>query len=120
MIKIKYRRDENGRLDPHHADIWVTRGDTLLSSLTLMLSNGAEYTPAENDSIRFAVKKRYGDSTPLINVAVPTDTMLLQVEPAQTKTLRFGTYVYDIEITYDDGVVDTFISGDLTLTEEVD
>ena len=126
MIKIKYRKDENDRLDPHHADIYMTRGDTLLSSLTLMLSNGAEYTPTEDDTVRFAVKKRYSDSTPLINVDVPlTETdddtvmLLLRVEPAQTKSLRFGTYVYDLEITYDDGVVDTFLSGDLILTEEV-
>lgn len=47
--------------------------------------------------------------------------MLLVLEPEDTKTLPFGKYVYDIQITYADGKVDTFITkGRLRLTEEVD
>ena len=33
--------------------------------------------------------------------------------------LDYGTYNYDIEITHDDGTVDTFISAKLTITGEV-
>ena len=52
---------------------------------------------------------------------IPSDTMLLVLEPEDTKTLPFGKYVYDIQITYADGKVDTFITkGRLRLTEEVD
>ena len=38
-----------------------------------------------------------------------------------TKNLDFGTYVYDLQITFADGTVDTFISKSiLKLEEEVD
>ena len=47
--------------------------------------------------------------------------MLLQLTPDDTKSLEFGTYVYDIQITYSNGDVNTFLDkGTLKLTEEVD
>lgn len=36
--------------------------------------------------------------------------MILELEPSDTKTFDFGTYVYDIQITFSDGTVDTFIT----------
>lgn len=63
----------------------------------------------------------YMDEKPLVVKDIPSDTMLLVLEPEDTKTLPFGKYVYDIQITYADGKVDTFITkGRLRLTEEVD
>lgn len=120
MIKIVYRRDERGRRDPHHADIYMTRGDTLKTAVTTLLPDGTEYIPTAEDTIRFAVKKRYKDAEPVLSVEIPTDTMMLQVDSDDTKGLRFGDYFYDIEITYADNVVDTFLAGNLVLTEEVD
>ena len=120
MIKIVYRHDDRGRIDPHHADIYMTRGDTLKTSVTMMLKQGTEYVPAAGDVVRFAMKHRYKDSVPILSVEIPNETMILQVDSDDTKALRFGEYVYDIEITYADGVVDTFLAGSLFLTEEVD
>ena len=116
--------------------IKMTRGDTLRCRVTpyILLRDeqgeviGKEdYTPNTGDVIRFAVKhtamkngKQYKDDTPIILKTVPIDTLLLELEPNDTKTLDFDTYVYDMEITYADGSVYTFIdTQDFTITPEV-
>jgi uncharacterized membrane protein YkoI len=46
--------------------------------------------------------------------------MILELEPSDTKILDFGSYVYDIEITFKDGTVDTFITeANFKITPEV-
>lgn len=107
--------------------ITLTRGDSLLLKVNIT-QDGEPYTPGSGDKVRFAVKHRtlkedksdYTDETPLILKDIPTDTMLLQLDPEDTKDLAFGKYVYDIEITFPDGYVDTFITREsFKLTEEV-
>lgn len=102
-------------------DISLTRGDSL--NLHIRISqDGAVYTPDAEDVIRFAMKHRYTDSDEnvLINKVVPHDTMLLTIEPSDTKSLKMGTtYVYDVQITKANGDVYTFIQGKFTITEEV-
>lgn len=101
--------------------ITMTRGDTCKIQLFLSNDDGEPYTPNENDVIRFAAKTSYSDDEPLIYIIVPNDTLLLEIRPEDTKELPFGTYVYDMQITFADGSVDTFISkGTLKLEEEVD
>lgn len=82
--------------------IFLTRGDTL--KLTVELTN---YELQQGDVIRFALKKDYSDTTPLILKNLVDGVLTL--EPSDTKSLDFGNYVYDIEITTVDGEVDTFI-----------
>lgn len=102
-------------------DINLTRGDTLNLKVNMEDENGTEYIPGENDEIRFAMKKRYKDSECLIKKQISPLTRLLRLDPEDTKGLPFGRdYVYDIQITKEDGTVDTFISGVLHLVEEVD
>ena len=102
--------------------ITLTKGDTFKRTLTLRnKATGETYTPVEGDSIRFAAKKRYNDETCLIYRDIPIDTMLLHIEPDDTKDLATGNYVYDIQLTYANGDVDTFIDkAKLILTEEVE
>lgn len=108
-------------------NITMTRGDTLLAQLSLEY-DGTPYTPTGGDTIRIAVKHpelnkdrtEFVDTEPLFTRNIPTDTLLMRIEPEDTKPLGFGKYAYDIEITFADGRVDTFISGVLTLTKEVD
>lgn len=100
-------------------DITLTRGDSFLAHVTPKQGDDT-YELQEGDTIRFAMKKSYKDSEALIVKQIPIDTCLLELEPEDTKELPMGkTYVYDIELTYADGRVDTFISGKLTLTNEV-
>lgn len=101
--------------------ITMTRGDTLRLKINISDSLGNPYTPTDGDSIRFAVKNSYSDATPLILKQIPIDTLLLQLDPSDTKTIKQPSdLVYDIQITMADGTVDTFLSGTLRITEEVD
>ena len=99
--------------------IKLTRGDTFKRTLTLK-RDGETYTPEIGDSIRFAMKKNYKSPECLIIRPIPIETMLFHIRPNDTKDLPFGEYVYDIEMTYANGDVDTFIDkARLILTEEV-
>lgn len=101
--------------------ITLTRGDTLRIHLTLTTDDGEPYIPQEGDVIRFAMKKNYTDDEPLIYKTLDNDTLTLKLDPVDTKSLEFGSYVYDIQLTTADGDVDTFIyRSKLKLTEEVD
>lgn len=102
--------------------ITITRGDTLETTISIMTRGGDTYVPSECDRIRFALKKSYADSRPLIIKEIPTDTMVLRLESEETRLLKAGKdpYVYDVQITMENGTVDTFISGNLYAIEEVD
>lgn len=101
--------------------ITFTRGDTFKSKVDIFNADGTPYIPLENDVIRFAMKKSYKDSEPLIVKVLDNNSLVLQLDPADTKELKQPSeYVYDIQITHENGDVDTFISGKLRITEEVD
>ena len=111
--------------------IQMTRGDTLLAQVKINVStdSGVEpYEPQEGDTVRFALKHNtmnlakteYTDTDPLILKDIPIDTLILALDPEDTKNLGFGEYVYDIQITLADGTVDTFIAeGRFVLKPEV-
>lgn len=102
--------------------ITITQGDTLDTTLKLYTSDDEEYIPSEGDVIRFACKASYKDSTPLIYKVIPNSTLQLRLESEETKklTARAKPYVYDIQITFADGTVNTFISSYLYSTQEVE
>lgn len=102
--------------------ITLTKGDTFKRTLSLKeKSTGNPYIPVVGDSIRFAAKKKYKDEECVILKTIPIDVMLLHLAPGDTKDLAVGDYVYDIQITYANGDVDTFIDrAKLVLTEEVE
>lgn len=102
-------------------NITLTRGDTLRVKVDITDENGDIYEPKNTDEIRFAMKRKYKDKDCLIKKTIPNNTLILELKPKDTKPLQFGKdYVYDIQITEDGDVVDTFISGIITLSEEVD
>lgn len=101
--------------------ITLTRGDTFKSVVEMRYPDGTPYTPNDGDQIRFALKKKISDTTPLIIREIPTSTMLLQLVPEDTKLLDFGDYWYDIQMTKQNGDVDTFITKTkFVITEEVE
>ncbi len=115
-------------LEINGTKISLTRGDTLRALLSLF-KDGSEYTPEEGDTIRFALKHRdmnsgmtdFKDKNPLIVKEIPTDTLEFVLDPEDTKNLQFGKYVYDIEITFANGDVDTFIpNATFEILPEVD
>lgn len=106
--------------------ITMTKGDTFRCQVTAFKrdENNEEipYVPVEGDQIRFAMKKSYKDVSCYIKKDIPFDTMVLELEPMDTKKLAAGDYVYDIQLTYGiDGAIDTFIANaQFILVEEVD
>lgn len=98
--------------------IRMTRGDTLSVQVEIEKDDGT-YTPAAGDSVHFYLKHdamnskktAYKDEDPLVSKEVPIETMILTLAPADTKTLEFGAYVYDLQITFSNGAVDTFINN---------
>ena len=101
--------------------ITMTRGDTAYIAITATdRETGELYVPLEGDSVLFTVKKKATDETALIVKSVPVDTMTLRIDPEDTKPLRFGDYIFDVQMTYANGDVDTFITeGTLEITTEV-
>lgn len=107
--------------------IKLTRGDTLRVLVSLSM-DGEHYTPQEGDAVRFAMRPAGLNSAgteyanPIsVTKTIPIDTMILELEPEDTKSLGFGDYAYDIQITFADGTVDTPIAtASLKLTPEVE
>lgn len=103
--------------------IILTKGDTLDVTLEITLPDGSPYSVSAGDEIRFALKQGFSDKDVLIRKIIPHDTMRLRIESSETKQLKAGSqpYRYDIQITMEDGTVDTIIDrGELVVTEEVD
>jgi hypothetical protein len=105
-------------------NITLTRGDTLTLTVTLLHEVNQQmvpYVPGEGDVIRFAVSRGYktepGYELKLSKV-IPNDTLTFTLSAAET-ALDYRSYNYDVEITHEDGTVDTFISAKLTITGEV-
>lgn len=97
--------------------IKLTRGDSLVTELALS-RGGAVYEPQEGDKIMFAIKSKlnstrtsYIEQTPLFAKEIPTSDMTLRIDPADTKSLPFGSYCYDVEVALSDGTVDTVINN---------
>ncbi len=99
--------------------IALIRGDTLRMQVEILVDD-EPYTPTDGDRVRFALKQSYSSSKVLIHKDIPNDTLVLHLAPSDTKKLAFGNYVYDIEITFANGDVDTFIRGEFKLEEEVE
>lgn len=99
-------------------NIKMTRGDTAKIQISIEL-DGELYSPQEGDYIRFAVKYSYHSPDVILVKEIPKDTMLLHIEPEDTKEMYFSKYVYDVEITFENGDVSTFIQGEFEILPEV-
>lgn len=100
--------------------ITLTRGDTLRVQVSIFTPDGEIYELQDGDKVRFALKRSISESDPLIVKQIPTDSLILTLDPDDTKPLSFGNYIYDIELTKKNGDVDTFITlAKMVITEEV-
>lgn len=89
--------------------IELTRGDT--ARLTIALNDdvtGEAYEVQPTDILRFSVKKTTSDDY-LSFQKVIEGSNTFHIEPSDTKTLAFGTYVYDVELENDLGDIYTVI-----------
>jgi hypothetical protein len=99
----------------------ITRGDTFYLKLRLTDMDGEPVKLHEGDAVRFALKEDYYSEVVLVEKEIPIDTMILQLTPGDTKNLDFGSYVYDIQVRFADGDVDTVIPRKIfNVLEEVE
>ena len=103
-------------------DIYLTRGDTL--TLTVGITkDGEPYDMQDGDSVRFALSKGYVGLKGyqlIMTKPVPADTLTFTLSSAETQSLDSDRYNYDIQMTYANGEVDTFISAKLMMMGEVE
>ena len=107
--------------------IVMTRGDTLILDIKIVDTDGNDYVPAPTDQLRFALKENYSDEEPLLLKEIPIDTCQLRIDSQETKEfMQPGDFVYDVQLTYGDGIVSTIIpnsnakTAKLKIVEEVD
>ena len=98
--------------------ITLVKGDTLKMQIEILV-DGEVYTPTENDVIKFAMKQSYASPSIMVQKIIPNNTLILKLDSIDTKNLISDKYVYDIEITFENGYVDTFIRGEIELLPEV-
>lgn len=89
--------------------IRLTRGDTARLEVQIKndLTNG-NYEMTSEDILRFTIKKNVNDSTPAVQKTVAGSNQF-HIEPEDTKSLSFGKYLYDVELTTASGDVYTVI-----------
>ena len=105
----------------------MVRGDTegLLVKVIQKDSDGkiTNVPLVSGDTVYFTVKKTSRDTEFLFQVVetnFDNGEALISIYPNDTKNLDFGTYVYDIQVTFSSGAVKTVVpKSDFIITDEV-
>lgn len=101
--------------------IELTRGDTMMLEVTLQDESGESYTPTESDKVFFRLKRNATAKDMFIEKEIPVDTMILQLNAADTRGLKFGTYVYEIElVTSNDYHFTAIANEEFIISEELE
>ena len=100
--------------------IVVTKGDTIKMPIIVTNNDGSIYHVQKDDVINFGLKKEYTDAECLIEKTIDNNELMLVLSHEDTKKLEVGVgYKYDIQILRNENEVHTFISGMITVTNEV-
>jgi len=89
--------------------IQITRSDTAYFSLTLYsdINKKEKYELQEGDCIKFTVKKNVREKEILIEKISYKNS--IKIESTDTKEMNFGKYVYDMQIIFANGDINTVI-----------
>lgn len=102
----------------------MVRGDSEALTIKLFDQDGVTQVDFEfGDTVYFTVREALGDTATTLQkvvIAFTDGEALIQIDPSDTNTLFFKTYVYDIQWTKADGQVKTIIpASDFTILAEV-
>jgi hypothetical protein len=98
-------------------------GDTL--KLTLTLSADGAPLNLSGATARTAIRREYKDPAYAVDPADAkvdvdaTNGKVIVAVPGSKMQLPAGKYVYDVELTYQDGTVQTVLVGEITLYPDV-
>ena len=96
--------------------ITLTRGDTCAFDVEIKTDSGETYTPQEGDVITFTLKK----DTKTADIIIQKTGSTVVINPADTRTLKYGSYIYDVTLTTVSQAVYTIITPtEFILAEEV-
>ncbi len=96
--------------------IKLTRGDYASFHINIKDASGAEYVLQDGDVVTFTVKK----NTKTEDVLIQKTGQDVEIEHEDTAEMKYGTYVYDVQLTHANGRPDTFIGpSTFEITEEV-
>ena len=70
-------------------NITLTRGDTGIFNISLQSQDGQAYIPQMGDTLRFALSEGFGKEA-LVIKNIPIETCILEIEPNDTKDLKFN------------------------------
>lgn len=104
-------------------NISMTRGDSEAIKVTVKDTLGNTIPLVTGDTIHFTVRENILGKTKIIEKII-TDfddgKALITIDPQDTNNLRFAVYVYDIQLTRENGSVKTIIPpSQLLITGEV-
>lgn len=98
--------------------IYITRGDSAVLSCDITKKDGSKYTLQEGDVLEFTIKRNASTKEVVIHKVI--EDGVFKLEPSETEGLAYGTYKYDVQLTFADGSVDTIITpSDFVVLEEV-
>ena len=98
----------------NNKDLWVTRGDDAYLDLEIrqQIFPYEIYNLNEGDSVLLTVRRSkdldVDDSNPIL-IQLPLVDGKFHIVPENTESLDFGNYIYDIQLTFADGIVNTII-----------
>ena len=99
--------------------ISLTRGDTAYIGINLTDNSGNPYEALEGDTVTLSVKRSINDKTCALQITVPFGEDIY-IRPEDTKDLKYGRYVYDIQVNTARGEVYTVVAKSaFKLTAEV-
>lgn len=113
------------KIDSEKMIIAMTRGDTANIVFSAVDEQGTVYTPVLNDKITFSVAKKVGADplfSPIINTMTDnvTEFWTITIEPAHTNPLKFGDYVFDVQLTrHDEDTGEEIIDTIIGTTDEI-
>ena len=104
-------------------NISMTRGDSEAIKVTVKDTLGNVIPLVTGDTIYFTVREYVMSTTKVIEKIVTEfddGEALITINPQDTGNLKFTSYVYDIQLTKEDGSVKTIITpANFTITGEV-
>lgn len=96
--------------------ITLTRGDTCAFDVEIKTDKGETYIPQEGDVITFTVKK----DTKTADIIIQKTGSTIVLNPTDTRSLKYGSYLYDVTLTTISEAVYTIIPPtEFVLAEEV-
>lgn len=107
----------------HGTNISMTRGDSEAIKVTVKDTLGNIIPLVTGDTIHFTVREKMLSTTKIIEKIITEfddGQALITIHPQDTNNLRFTSYIYDIQLTRENGSVKTIITpSQFTITGEV-